>query len=212
MPYVLPPAYEVLFKKYFLSMCMVACRIVGDEDVAKDIVQEVFMRLWEKREAYDFSTTPDIFLYVTVKNKCFDYLRMQKKMPIQDNLGAADNEYFFRDILIEEETYRIVNEAIDALPTQSRRIIKLSLEGKQNKEISRLYQKSLGNKNFLSDIKKYRNISTLERGLLVRLVDKIYVLEEKRIEIHFNYDETTDILDKLSDYTKQSSELMKEVV
>ena len=193
-------------------MCMVACRIVGDEDVAKDIVQEVFMRLWEKREAYDFSTTPDIFLYVTVKNKCFDYLRMQKKMPIQDNLGAADNEYFFRDILIEEETYRIVNEAIDALPTQSRRIIKLSLEGKQNKEISRLYQKSLGNKNFLSDIKKYRNISTLERGLLVRLVDKIYVLEEKRIEIHFNYDETTDILDKLSDYTKQSSELMKEVV
>ena len=67
-------------------------------------------------------------------------------------------------------------------------------------------------KNFLSDIKKYRNISTLERGLLVRLVDKIYVLEEKRIEIHFNYDETTDILDKLSDYTKQSSELMKEVV
>ena len=38
--------------------------------------------------------------------------------------------------MIEEETYRIVNEAIDALPTQSRRIIKLSLEGKQNKEIS----------------------------------------------------------------------------
>ena len=70
----------------------------------------------------------------------------------------------------------------------------------------------MGNKNFLSDIKKYRNISTLERGLLVKLVDKIYILEEKRIEIHFNYDETTDILDKLSDYTKQSSELMKEVV
>jgi len=80
------------------------------------------------------------------------------------------------------------------------------------RRIRQFCQKSLGNKNFLSDIKKYRNISNLERGLLVRLVDKIYVLEEKRVEIHFNYDETTDILDKLSDYTKQSSELMKEVV
>ena len=57
-------------------------------------------------------------------------------MPVQNSLGAAEREYFFRDIVIEEETYRIVNEAIDALPVQSRRIIKLSLEGKQNKEIS----------------------------------------------------------------------------
>jgi len=129
-------AYEGLFKKYYLSMCMVACRIVGDEDIAKDIAQEVFIRLWEKRETYDFEVTPDIFLYVAVKNRCFDYLRKQKKMPVQDNLSAADHEYFFRDILIEEETYRIVNEAIDALPAQSRRIMKLSLEGKQNKEIS----------------------------------------------------------------------------
>ncbi len=129
-------AYEVLFKKYYLSMCIVACRLVGDEDIAKDIAQEVFIHLWEKRESYNFETTPDIFLYVAVKNKCFDYLKKQKKMPVQNSLGAAEREYFFRDIVIEEETYRIVNEAIDALPAQSRRIMKLSLEGKQNKEIS----------------------------------------------------------------------------
>lgn len=129
-------AYEVLFKKYYLSMCIVACRLVGDEDIAKDIAQEVFIHLWEKRVSYDFDTTPDVFLYVAVKNKCFDYLKKQKQMPVQDSLGAADHEYFFRNILIEEETYRIVYEAIDALPVQSRRIIKLSLEGKQNKEIS----------------------------------------------------------------------------
>lgn len=80
---------------------------------------------------------------------------------------------------------------------------------RQNKEIARLYQKSLGNKNFLSEIKKYRNITALDRGLLVRLVDKIYVLEGKRIEIHFNYDETTEILNKLNDYAKNPSEKSK---
>ena len=55
-------AYEVLFKKYYLSMCIVACRLVGDEDIAKDIAQEVFIHLWEKRESYNFETTPDIFI------------------------------------------------------------------------------------------------------------------------------------------------------
>ena|GEM_PF-4000076 len=70
----------------------------------------------------------------------------------------------------------------------------------------------MGNKDFFSEIRAYGNISTLERGLLVRLVDKICVLEEKMIEVRFNYDETTEILDKLSNYAKQSSGKMKEVV
>ena len=82
---------------------------------------------------------------------------------------------------------------------------------KQSKEIARLYKKSLGNQNFLADIKKYQNIGALERGLLVRLVDKIYVLEDKKIEIQFNYDETIDILDKLNNYTSQTTKI-REVV
>ena len=82
---------------------------------------------------------------------------------------------------------------------------------KQSKEITRLYKKSLNNQNFLADIKKYQNIGTLERGLLVRLVDKIYVLEDKKIEIQFNYDETIDILDKLNNYTSQTTKI-REVV
>ncbi len=83
---------------------------------------------------------------------------------------------------------------------------------KQNKEITRLYKKSLGNQNFFSEIKKYKNINTLERGLLVRLIDKIYVLEDKRIEIHFNYDETIDVLEKINHYTNQYPEKIREVV
>lgn len=83
---------------------------------------------------------------------------------------------------------------------------------RQNKEITKLYKKSLGNQNFFSDIQKYKNISTLERGLLVRLIDKIYVLEDKKIEIQFNYDETLDVLDKINSYTNQYPEKIREVV
>lgn len=161
-------AYEVLFKKYYLSMCMIARRIVGDEDVAKDLVQEIFIHLWEKRDTYDFRETADIFLYVSVKNKCFDYLKSRKNLPVQDDLIAADKEYSFRDILIEEETYRIVMEAIDALPTQSGRIIKLSLEGKQNKEISEELGISVNTVKTL----KYKALSVLQ----TTLKDYFYIL------------------------------------
>ena len=108
-------------------------------------------------------------------------------------------------IIAEEEFY-------DMREFYTNRIVEseLILE-KQSKEIARLYKKSLGNQNFLADIKKYQNIGTLERGLLVRLVDKIYVLEDKKIEIQFNYDETIEILDKLSSYTFQTPEI-REVV
>ena len=154
-------AYEMLFKKYYLSMCMIARRIVEDEDVAKDLVQEIFIRLWEKRETYDFRETADIFLYVSVRNKCFDYLRSRKNLPLKEGLSAAGNEYFFHDILIEEETYRIVMEAIDTLPAQSGRIIKLSLEGKQNKEISENLGISVNTVKSL----KYKAMDTLREVL-----------------------------------------------
>ena len=154
-------AYEMLFKKYYLSMCMIARRIVEDEDVAKDLVQEIFIRLWEKRETYDFRETADIFLYVSVRNKCFDYLRSRKNLPLQEGLSTAGNEYFFHDILIEEETYRIVMEAIDTLPAQSGRIIKLSLEGKQNKEISENLGISVNTVKSL----KYKAMDTLREVL-----------------------------------------------
>jgi len=51
----------------------------------------------------------------------------------------------------------------------------------------------------------------LERGLLVRLIDKIYVLEDQRIEIHFNYDETLDIFDKLNNYPLQTLQTQKKI-
>ena len=155
---------------------------ISEEIREMEVSYELFQKI-DKRQEY------------TKKSKAkFELLKSALYQDLKEGIISEEEFYGMREFY----TNRIVES-------------ELILE-KQNKEISRLYQKSLRNKNFLSDIKKYRNISTLERGLLVRLVDKIYVLEEKRIEIHFNYDETTDILDKLSDYTKQSSELMKEVV
>ncbi|VTS21727.1 site-specific recombinase [Streptococcus porcinus] len=116
----------------------------------------------------------------------------------------------FQDLkegLISEEEFYDMREFYTNRIVESELILE-----RQDKEIARLYKKSIGNQNFFSEIKKYKNINTLERGLLVRLIDKIYVLENQRIEIHFNYDETLDIFDKLNSYPLQTQERIREVV
>ena len=154
---------------------------VSEKIKEMEVSYELFQRI-DKRQEY------------TKKSKAkFDLLKSCLYQDLKEGIIAEEEFYDMREFY----TNRIVES-------------ELILE-KQSKEITRLYKKSLNNQNFLSDIKKYQNIGTLERGLLVRLVDKIYVLEDKKIEIQFNYDETIDILDKLNNYTSQTTKI-REVV
>ena len=155
----------------------------------------ILEKLREMEVSYELFKETDKRQEYTKKSKAkFELLKSALYQDLKEGIISEEEFYGMREFY----TNRIVES-------------ELILE-KQNKEISRLYQKSLGNKDFFSEIRAYGNISTLERGLLVRLVDKICVLEEKMIEVRFNYDETTEILDKLSNYAKQSSGKMKEVV
>ena len=154
---------------------------VSEKIKEMEVSYELFQKI-DKRQEY------------TKKNKAkFELLKSSLYQDLKEGIIAEEEFYDMREFY----TNRIVES-------------EMILE-KQSKEIARLYKKSLGNQNFLADIKKYQNIGTLERGLLVRLVDKIYVLEDKKIEIQFNYDETIEILDKLSSYTAQTPEI-REVV
>ena len=154
---------------------------VSEKIKEMEVSYELFQRV-DKRQEY------------TKKSKAkFELLKSSLYQDLKEGIIAEEEFYDMREFY----TNRIVES-------------ELILE-KQSKEITRLYKKSLNNQNFLADIKKYQNIGTLERGLLVRLVDKIYVLEDKKIEIQFNYDETIDILDKLNNYTSQTTKI-REVV
>lgn len=130
----------------------------------------------------------------TKKNKArFELLKASLYQDLKEHIVGEEEFYDLREFY----TNRIVE-------------CDLILE-KQDREMKKLYQRSVMNQHFFRDMEKYKNIDTLERGLLVRLVDKIHVLEDKKIEIHFSYDETIEILNKLSSHTGQISEI-KEVV
>ena len=84
------------------------------------------------------------------------------------SLFQLSSRYHFKNRLIEEETYRIVSHAIDSLPPQSSKIIKMCLEGKQNKEIAEILGISVNSVKTL----KYNALSTLKEVLK----DHFYIL------------------------------------
>ncbi|MDE5422728.1 RNA polymerase sigma-70 factor [Ancylomarina sp. DW003] len=129
-------AFESFFNQLYPSMCVVAREYVKDDGAAEDIAQEAFIKLWNARDKYDSIASLKSFLYVMVKNLSLNYLRRDKLGSKYTGSLNKEDYYHFNNQVIEEETYRILEQAIKALPKQSSKIMMLSLKGLQNQEIA----------------------------------------------------------------------------
>ena len=119
--------YEVVFKKYYQPLVMFVVRHVGNEDVAKDIVQDIFFKLFESSHSLPDNFQLKSWFYRVARNAAVDYLR---HLQVEDSIPDIDEE-------IDEQVYAKVNLAIESLPEQCRLIIKLNvLEGKKYQEIA----------------------------------------------------------------------------
>ena len=111
-----------------------------DLDIAREIVQEVFANLWEKRETIEIDRSPKSYLGKAVRNRCLNYLRDNKKfdagmLEIED-LGD-DHVYEEHDQLVEDELKMKIDDAVNDLPDKCRQIfIRSKLENKKYQEIA----------------------------------------------------------------------------
>lgn len=97
--------------------------------MAKEITQEAFISLWEKRESIDLSKPVKTYLSTTVRNKCLNWLRDNKKFNkgILDIEGLlSDKTYVQPDRLVEGEIRDRIRKAIDELPEKCREIFILN--------------------------------------------------------------------------------------
>jgi RNA polymerase sigma-70 factor, ECF subfamily len=122
-------SFELLFKSEFKGLCHFAVQYVKDLDSAKEIVQEVFLGIWQKKETIDLSKSVKSYLTTSVRNRCLNHLRNQKKfnseiIEIEDT--TAGNHYQQADKLVEEEVRRKIESAIKELPEKCREIFILS--------------------------------------------------------------------------------------
>ena len=157
-------AFEALFRQYYPSMCVIAGKLVANRELAEDIVQDVFIP--------DFRT----FLYVAVRNLCYNYLRDKKKTIDFSQIELPDKQLSFQEQLIQEETYRLISNAIAELPVQSGKIMRLALEGKQNKEISEILGIAVTTVKTL----KYNALKMLKNSLKGYFPVLLYILFRKK--------------------------------
>lgn len=156
--------FRSIFDKYYISLCMFANQYVEDEASAADIAQECFVKLWQLREDFMYVHQIKAFLYTAVRNKALNELEHSKvKNEYAQKIMEIKNEAFFHDRVIEEESYRILTDAIDKLPTQMKAIMHLALEGKSNAEIAEILNVSGETVHSLKKI-AYRKLREFLKG------------------------------------------------
>ena len=94
-----PEIFESVFHKYYASLCYFANKFVRDNEAARDIVQEVFLRFWESKGKFENQSALKSFLYNCVQNAALNYLeKLQVRAKANRRLGlkAPDEEDVFR--------------------------------------------------------------------------------------------------------------------
>lgn len=130
------------FKKQFLPhsevMYRAAYRLLGNAQDAEDMVQEAFIRLWEKRETAMQADKAEAYCVVLTKNLCIDRLRLKQLNYANtppENLDLPDEQNL--QLSIEQrDRLEVAQKALDKLPKQQQEVVKLyDFEGRSVKEI-----------------------------------------------------------------------------
>ncbi|MDO3693330.1 RNA polymerase sigma-70 factor [Wenyingzhuangia sp. chi5] len=121
-------AYTELFERYSVILVNHAYKMLGDRDDANDIVQELFLSIWNKRRDLILTGSLSSYLYKATKNKILNHIAHEKVVArYADSISNfIENDYVFADSKIrEEELHAIITKEIDLLPDKMRQVFLL---------------------------------------------------------------------------------------
>ena len=125
-------AFRILYEKYAPALRYFAAKYVGEEEVIDDIVQDVFVCLWEK--------------------SCLNTIRHQGVKDRYAEVALHEEELeSFWDHILETELFELLLGVFNELPPACREVYRLSLEGKKHEEIAEILQITV------NTVKKHKN-------------------------------------------------------
>lgn len=132
-------AYSEIFERYSRLLLRHAFRLLNSNEEAQDVVQEVFVMLWEKRESLNDNLALSSYLYKSVRNRIFNLLSHQKvvlKYAKSFNQFVVEGYNITDDTVRENELAKIIEQEIDLLPERMREVFLLNKKhGLSYKEI-----------------------------------------------------------------------------
>ena len=127
------PAFEELYRQYYVFLCLIARHIVRNPSDAEEIVSDVFVKLWNIREKIEITTSIKAYLVKAVHNTSINFLDQSKiSNKLTDSLNNSDYKLLAWDSdyplgqLYEKEIMNILDHGINTLPDACRQIFILS--------------------------------------------------------------------------------------
>ncbi len=132
-------AWEEFYKTYYVSLCNHVYRILLDEEIATDIVQEIFLKIWDSKLVFENERALISYLYRAGTNNSLKYLRSQnteqERLKRWYDIEQEMTEDDFSSV-VREEVLRKLLLLIDQLPAERRKIILMSMENMSGEEIA----------------------------------------------------------------------------
>lgn len=122
-------AFEKLFRTHYKPLCTYAWSFLNEKDESEEVVQSVFIRVWDKRNTLFIETSFQAYLYRMVRNACLNVIkhaRVKKEHVKHEMAGGETMHEGVTQSLIASELEGRIAEALKKLPEQCRIVFQLS--------------------------------------------------------------------------------------
>jgi RNA polymerase sigma-70 factor (ECF subfamily) len=164
-------AFTEIFNRYNRLLFVHAHKLLNDEEEARDLVQEIFVLIWDNRESLHFKHNFSGFLYTSIRNRIFDLLAHKKvESKYLDSIGAFFSQGIAQTdhLLRSNQLQVLIEKEIGLLPPKMREIFELSRkENMSHKAIA--LELDLSEKTVRNQINNALKILRIKLGLLIYL-------------------------------------------
>jgi RNA polymerase sigma-70 factor (family 1) len=135
-------AFGELYHHYSDRLYRSLLRLVKSEQMAEELLQDIFVQFWEKRQTIDVQSSLQAYLLRIGENKVYDFYRkLKREQKLLAVVKAAASEQYtpIEETLLSEENSQLLRKAIETLPPQRRQVFDLcKLQGRSYQETSEL--------------------------------------------------------------------------
>lgn len=159
-------AFDVIYERYWLKLYTEAVKRVRSEDDAKDLVQDLFINIWEKREKIEIRNSLAAYLFAAVRNRILNYIKANiVKGNYLDSLGEAIYRYDHApdEQIILDDMKGLLDQGMNRLPPRVKEVFVLSRD--ENLSIREIAEKlSLSDQTVKNQLTKAVNHLRLYAG------------------------------------------------
>ncbi|SEI61612.1 RNA polymerase sigma-70 factor, ECF subfamily [Dyadobacter koreensis] len=132
-------ALDCLFKKYYNSLCKFAYYLTSRNDLSEEIVADVFLRIWEKREKISVEKNLKSYLFMATRHTAINYMKQEKLIMEDLSDDIVEENPGPEDVFLYQELESRLTNLINFLPQKRKAIFQLNrFEGFTYNEIAEI--------------------------------------------------------------------------